>query len=156
MKIKSIQVALITVLTIFLGVLISDSMGLWTTKNNKRPATYQSGEFKGRANPEDIRGSYTFDEISVAFEVPIEDLLEAFELDSSSLKCKDLKTIYANASREIGTASVKLFVALYKGLPYTMTEDVFLPTKAVDILLSKATLSKEQQTYIEDHRSDND
>ena len=38
----------------------------------------KTGEFAGQYNPADIRGSYTFDDISNAFEIPIEDLGKAF------------------------------------------------------------------------------
>ena len=64
---------------------------------------------------------------------------------------KELETIYADQEFEIGTASVRLFVALYMGLPYEIVDDLYLPKRAVEMLKSHATLTPEQTAYLDAH-----
>lgn len=156
MKIKSFQLAIIILTTIFGSIVISSVLGLWQTTNDKIPETYAEGNYAGMANPADIRGSYTFQNIQDSFGVPIEDLGIAFGLKDSdsysSFQVKQLETIYgtlAAQGKEVGTGSVRYFVALYKGLPYTPTETIYLPEPAVDILKTKANLSTEQVQLLE-------
>ncbi|WP_164850192.1 hypothetical protein [Clostridium prolinivorans] len=44
-----------------------------------------------------------------------------------------------------------MFVALYKGIEYKISEDTYLPEAAVTLLKEKASLTKEQKEYIESH-----
>jgi len=62
-----------------------------------------------------------------------------------------LETIYADQEFEIGTASVRLFVALYTGLPYEIVGDLYLPKRAVEMLKSHANLTPEQLDYLDAH-----
>lgn len=43
------------------------------------------------------------------------------------------------------------FVAFYNGLPYDMSEDIYLPQSAVEILKSKGNLNNEQIKYLQNH-----
>ena len=75
----------------------------------------------------------------------------ANDIDPSLFKCKNLETLYADMEKEIGTGSVRRFVALYKGLPYKSSEETYLPDRAVEILKDKSQLSKEHIEYIDSH-----
>ncbi len=63
-----------------------------------------------------------------------------------------METKYEGLENEIGTGSVKVFVALYKGLPYDLeAEDTYLPQVAVDILKETNNLTDQQIKYIDSH-----
>jgi hypothetical protein len=55
------------------------------------------------------------------------------------------------ADQEIGNASVQLFVALYKDLPYPLTEDNYLSAAAVALLKDRTALAPDVLTYLEQH-----
>ena len=131
MKIKSITLGGALVILLFGGIMISSVFGWWQTESNKVPAKIKEGEAAGEYNPEDIRGSYGFIDISEHFEIPLETLADAFmlpnDVDPSLFKNKDLEVLYEEIieeDKEIGNASVQLFVALYKGLPFGYDEDI--------------------------------
>lgn len=156
MKIKSLHVAIAIMVFLFGSVALASALGLWKTTNDKVPATYKDGPFAGKYDPADIRGSYTFDDIFNAFEVPIEDLGKAFGVQDpakyASFQVKELEAMYTSLAaegKEIGTGTVRYFVALYKGLPYTAAEGAYLPKPAIDILKAKASLTSEQIKSIE-------
>ncbi|MFH2038559.1 MAG: hypothetical protein ABIJ65_03900 [Chloroflexota bacterium] len=140
---------------IFGGILISTWMNWWSTKSDKTPAKFTQGEFTGEYNPLDIRGSYTFGDIESTFGIPLDLLAKAFALpantDAYSFQVKTLESIYSFPDKEIGTASVRLFVALYTGLPLEITEGTYLPSQAVEILKLYGTLTSEQIDFIESH-----
>lgn len=52
---------------------------------------------------------------------------------------------------EIGTNSVRLFVALYKSLPFELSDTTYLPASAVVMLKEKAKLTQEQITFLDAH-----
>lgn len=150
--------ALLTTGIIFGGILLTMIIGIWTTENTKIPARYLDGSAKGEYNPEDIRGSYTFSEISTLFEVPSDTLIEAFNLasdtDLNTFKSKDLESLYVidTPNVEIVNESVQVFVALYKDLPFVLS-DSYLPAQAVDLLLSlDKDWSIETIAYLNAHR----
>lgn len=156
MRIKSLQLTIIILILIFGSVAVTSALGIWKTTNDKVPMTYKEGTFAGQYNPADIRGSYTFDDIFNNFKVPIEDLGKAFGVRDPSkyanFQCKELETLYAGLAaegKEVGTGSVRYFVALYKGLPITGAEETYLPKTAVEILKVKANLTAEQVEIIE-------
>ena len=155
MKLRSRAIAAIVLVIIFGGILVTTSMGYWQTESSKIPVTYTEGEFAGQANPADIRGSYSFNDVADNFEIPLEDLAAAFRLDApdpGAIQLKELETIYADSEFEIGTGSVRVFTALYKGLPYDLTaETSYLLPEAVEILKAKATLSPEQIAFLDTH-----
>ena len=136
------------------GIGLAQWTGVWATTSQKNPARYTSGAYAGQYNPADIRGSYPFSEISDLFHVPIKDLAAAFQVEESKaadFKCKELETIFSEAPNEIRTGSVRMFVALYLGLPYELTEDTYLPDTAVQIIKEKSKLSQEKLEYLESH-----
>jgi hypothetical protein len=149
-RIKIRVLAPIVVAVFVAGIGGTAAFNLWKTETTKEPAKYASGEFAGQANPADIRGSYTFADITAAFGVPVADLAHAFgyeaEKDPGAVQVKSLEAKYEDisADREIGTDSVRFFVALYNNLPMTPQESTGLPTAAVEILLAKARLDKEK------------
>ena len=158
MKVKTSHIAIIIIIMIFGGIALTSALGLWKTESTKQPARYASGEFAGEYNPADIRGSYTFGEISELFGIPLEDLGKAFAVKDESkyeaFQCKGLEDIYAASSaegKEVGTDSVRIFVSLYKSLPITLNDATYFPKPAVSILKSKAKLTDEQVTYLESH-----
>lgn len=154
MKINLKNMGITIIVVIFTGISATIAAGVWTTESDKIPATYKTGEFKGEYNPEDIRGSYTFKEISDLFGIDQDVLYKAFgleNLNNEELKSKDLEGLYAEAENEIGNGSVQVFVALYKNLPIVL-EDTYLPEKAVEIIMeNNKNLTEEQILYLKQH-----
>ncbi|MGB8983706.1 MAG: hypothetical protein WCC12_17690, partial [Anaerolineales bacterium] len=64
MTLTSKPLAFILFIIMFGGIAVSSALGWWQTESTKVPAAYTEGEFAGQANPADIRGSYTFGDIS--------------------------------------------------------------------------------------------
>ena len=154
MTLTSKPLAIIVLVILFGGILFSSAMGWWQTESSKLAATFSEGEFAGMPNPADIRGSYTFGDVEKNFNVPAATLSQAFGVssdDPSAFGVKELETIYAEQEFEIGTASVRLFVALYTGLPYEIVGDLYLPKRAVEMLKSHASLTPEQIAYLDAH-----
>jgi len=156
MTLTSKPLAVIILVVLFGGIALSAALGAWQTESTKVAATFTEGEFAGMANPADIRGSYTFGDVEKNFGVPASLLAEAFAIpsgtDPAAFPVKDLEALYAGLETEIGTSSVRLFTALYTGLPYDLSTDIYLPSRAVDILNALGTLTPEQTAYIEAHR----
>jgi len=153
MTLTSKPLALLVFFIMFGGIGISSALGWWQTESTKVPATYAEGEFAGQANPADIRGSYTFGDIANSFDIKSEILAQAFQIttdDPASFAVKELEGIYLDSGYEVGTTSVRLFVAWYLGLPFDTTgQEIYLPQSATNILLKHATLSPDQTTYIQ-------
>lgn len=154
MKIKP-QAAVIAVIAIFIiGIAGTNLAGVWSTKNTKTPVKLSEAKYSGAYNPADIRGSYTFSEISSLYSVPIKDLAAAFgisETEAATFKCKDLEAKYATAKYPLGTDSVRVFTAFYLGLPYMPTETTYLSGAAAEILKTKDKMSEEQLKYLNGH-----
>ena len=154
MKINQKVLGLSVIIILFGTIIITSALGLWQTTSTKIPVSYSTGDYKSRYNPADIRGSYSFGEISQIFEIPLEDLAAAFAVnrdDASLFKCKDLENLYGAQEKKIGTDSVRIFTALYKGLPITLTDTSYFPGTARDILLKAGKMSDEQQQYMALH-----
>lgn len=150
MRIKSTLLAVIVIGIFFGGIGISSLLGYWKTTGSRVPTAYITGGSAQQYNPSDIKGSYTFGDIAKYFDIPEDDLANAFGLKSSeppdSFKCKDLPAKYSALSesgKEIGVGSVRYFVSLYKGVPYT-GEPAFIPQSAADVLKSKNTLKENE------------
>jgi len=154
MKLKSNVLAISVLVILFGGILLSSSLGWWQTESSKEAATFTEGEFAGMPNPADIRGSYTFGDLQANFGVPAEVLAQAFSVnigEPAAFPVKELEAQYEDSEVEIGTASVRLFVALYTGLPYDLTvETSYLPESAVQILQTRE-LTVEQNDYLASH-----
>ena len=158
MTLTSRSLAVILLIVMFGGISFSDALGWWQTESSKEPATFTEGEFAGQANPADIRGSYTFNDIANSFHVPPEILAQAFQVtteNSSSFAVKELESLYLASNVEIGTSSVRLFVAYYVNLPFDTTgQDIFLPRPAAELLLETERLTDHQLAYIQTHAVD--
>ena len=156
MTITSKPLAVIVLVIMFGGIAFSSAMGWWVTESTKQPVTFTEGEFAGQANPADIRGSYTFGDIAKSFDVTPEVLAQAFgvtEGDPAAFAVKELEVISLDSGYEIGTVSVRLFVAYYTGLPFDTTgQEIYLPQPATDILLAKGNLTSEQIAYLEKYK----
>ena len=147
MILKAKHIAPVILVIFVVGIGGTMAFNLWKTESSKIPATYSSGEFSGEYNPADIRGSYAFSDITESFGVPTEHLAKAFGVegvdDPGAFKCKELEDLYGSiGDGEIGTDSVRLFVALYTGLPYIPEEDTLIPSSSINVL--KDRLSEEE------------
>lgn len=162
MVIKQRVLAFAIVILLFGTVFVASVLGFWKTTNSKIPVKYESGPFKDAYNPADIRGSYSFGVISEVFKIPIEDLAASFAIprqgdEIAAFQCKELESIYESAKlsgKEVGTESVKIFAALYKGMPIELTETAYLPKPAEAILLKTGNLTDEQKAYVSSHLID--
>jgi len=128
------------------GIAIAAILGGWVTESSKVPKKLSEGEFAGEYDPGDIRGSYTFGEIEEIFAVPASVLAQAYGFtgrdDPAAIQAKALEEIYdaQPIERDIGTDSIRWFVALYTGLPYIPEEDTGLPASAVEILRERGSV----------------
>ena len=153
MTLTSKPLAALVVVILFGGIFFSSAMGWWQTESTKEAAKITSGEFAGQADPADIRGSYTFGDVEKNFAVPSAVLAQAFGVKDSNpaaYAVKGLEEMYAASEQEIGTASVRLFVAFYKGMPYDLSTDIYLPESAATILRTR-NLTSEQAAYLAAH-----
>jgi len=159
MKLNSKIIGIVIFVILFGGIGAAKVLGFWQTSSSKVPATYKTGEFAGQYNPADIRGSYSFGDITRAFKIPAEDLATAFAVttDPAEFLVKDLGAMYADLvaqGKMIESDSVRYFVALYNGLPYTPVEDTYLPNPAVNILKTRGSLTSEQTKFLDSHTVD--
>ena len=119
MKIKPQTAVIASILFVVAGILGSMALGWWQTESDKTPQrleTLSAAGEEGACDPAGIRGSFTLTEISTLFEIPLEELASAFAVDQSSaagFKVKELETIYTDHDSEVGTSSMRLFVAWY-------------------------------------------
>jgi hypothetical protein len=153
MNLTSKPLAAIIFIVFFGGIAFTTAMGWWVTESTKQAATYTEGEFAGQSNPADIRGSYTFGDVEKNFGIPSTILAQAFLIESNdpaTFAVKGLEEMYATSEFEIGTGSVRLFVAFYNGLPIDLTADTYLPEEAAG-LLKERNLTPEQSAYLEAH-----
>ena len=156
MTISSKPLAVMIFAILFGGILLANGLGWWETESTKQAAVYTDGEFAGQANPADIRGSYTFGDVENNFDIPASLLAEAFGVtteDSQSFPVKSLESLFESSAEEgveIGTASVRLFVAFYKGLPYDLSADIYLPGSAA-LILEARPLTAVEASYLAEH-----
>ena len=158
MKIKSGALGLVVLAVILGGVGITMMFNLWQTQSSKVPVTFQEGEFAGRYDPADIRGSYSFGDISELFAIPLADLVTAFSLedaaDPGDYQLKDIEAVFYLTDGMVGVDSVRTFVSLYTGLPYRLDETTYLPDAAVAVLRDRAVLTVEQTAFLDSHGID--
>ena len=139
MTLRSKHIVPIVLAVFIVGIGGTMIFNLWQTKSSKVPATYTTGEFAGEYNPADIRGSYSFGDIEEAFAVPVAALAKAFAVEDAenpaAFLAKSLEDMYGAAENgEVGTDSVRWFVALYTGLPYTPEKDTLLLSASISVL----------------------
>jgi len=144
MILRSKHLAPIIAVAFVAGIGGTMALNVWRTTTSKVPAAYQSGEFAGKVNPADIRGSYTFGDISESFAVTVQALARAFGVEKTAnpaaFQVKQLESMAATLTGgQVGTDSVRWFVALYTGVPYTPEEDTLLPAAALDVLSDRLT-----------------
>lgn len=135
--VKTKTVGLIAVVVLLGGIGLSMLIGLWNTESSKQPALIKEGDFAGLPSPSDIRGSYTWEDVSKAFAIPSSLLVEAFGAAQSTDKVNLLEAVYLGKvpeGLEIGTDSVRLFVSFYTGLPHIPEEGTILPASAITVL----------------------
>ncbi len=153
MRLNSKVLAVLVTTIMFGGIFLTSALGLWQTESTKEAAVYTTGEFAGQANPADIRGSYTFGDVEKNFNISSAVLVEAFAVetdDAPAFQVKSLEEIYADSPQEIGTASVRLFVAFYLGVPFDLSSDIYIPLAGAN-LLKERSLNAEQLAYLEAH-----
>lgn len=177
MKLNNLALALIILVLLGGGIITTLVLDLWSpkpgeatppvTSMDSNSITSQSDNITGETQavinfntpykPAEIKGTNTFAEISKMFNVPLNDLGNAFGLTSipnfSALKARELKAIYTNLGPNIKleTESVRIFVSMYTAKPYPYSPTAYLPAPAVTILKQKATLTKEQLTFLDTH-----
>lgn len=135
--IRTRGLAIISIVTIFGGIGLSSILGWWRTTTDKEPVLIRSGEFAGLPDPGDIRGSYTWADVSKAFGIPEAGILAAFGSSSATDKANSLEETWGALLPEgltFGMDSVRNFVALYTGLPFTVPVGVILPVTAIAVL----------------------
>lgn len=152
---KEWMIGILVFVVIFGGIGMTKSLGIWTTESDKVPNKISSGSSEGSYDPFDIRGSYTFEEVSTLFGIDLSYLAEAFQLGSpesaSSMKTKDLETIFEQSEEEVGNSSVQVFVALMKNIDLDGSE-AYLPVSAVNVLLTYGPkLDVTALAYIDTH-----
>ena len=157
-ELKSKTLAVVLVVILFGAIIITGNLGWFQTTSSKIPITYPSGEFAGQYNPADIRGSYLFSEISDLFNVPLIDLKVAFLVpDTTNVAAygvKNLEGQFSSTGYEIGTGSVRLFVAFYNGTPFDLSGETFLPKEAAQVLQAHGKMTAEQAKYLAAHTVD--
>jgi hypothetical protein len=144
-RIKTTTLGLAIVAAMFGGIALSMAAGYWKTESTKEPVKIKEGEFAGLPNPADVRGSYTWADVATAFAIPVDKVLEAFGATDPAQKANSLEAKYAGTlpeGLEIGTGSVRLFAALYTGLPYEADEGTVLPTSAITVLRAEGKADK--------------
>lgn len=161
MKINQFFLSIAIVIIMFGTISATSALGLWHTTSTKVPATYLSGQASGLYNPADIRGSYTFGEISDLFGIPLKDLGNAFAIENENsfqeFQCKELESIYVSVNtdlKSVGTDSVGIFVALFKGLPIELNDSIYLPNTAEVILINAGKLTTDQRAFVSSHLVD--
>jgi hypothetical protein len=148
MVFRSKILAVLMVVILFGGIAVSALTGYWRTEALKVPSKFTSGELAGEYNPADIRGSYTFEDIERTFGVPVEVLARAYGLSGEenpeALQPKLFEEVYeASGELDIGTDSLRLFVALYTQRPYTPEEGTGLPYPALSILKQEGKIDQD-------------
>lgn len=157
MKLNSLKVFILTLVIIFGGIYLSNLGGLWITESKKEVRVIDQGELIGMPDPEDIRGSYSLGDIESNFDIPVNDIAKAFGIEHDNpveFQIKELEDIYVNLGDdiEIGTESVRIFVSMYKDIPFEWSGDI--PNTALEVLKSKKLLSESEEAYLSDHSID--
>lgn len=153
MRLNTRFTAILFAVLLFTGIGIANASGLWTTESSKEPTLIKEGDFAGMSDPGDIRGSYSFGDIAAVFDVTPEIIAEAFGIVTdgpAEVLCKDLEAIYPaeEGALEIGTGSVRQFVAIYTGLPYD-GDDGF-PSTAIRVLRQEGIWTDELEAQLAD------
>lgn len=146
MRISAKGAALIFPLLFFLGIGFTMINGYWQTESSKTPVKLTTGDAAGEYDPGDIRGSYSLQDVENAFDIPVATLAKAFGISDmenpGSVQIKEFEESFGIIDgMEVGTDSMRLFVALYLGRPFIPEADTALPQPAYNILKKEAILS---------------
>jgi hypothetical protein len=149
MRIKTNIAAIILPVFFFLGIGFTMINGYWATESSKEPVKFTTGELAGQSNPADIRGSYSLSDIENSFNIPVDTLAKAFGVSENenpgTVQLKVFEEVYGEVNGlEVGTDSMRLFVARYLGLPYTTEEGTGIPQPAFNILKKEGKMSQEE------------
>ena len=148
MKIKPKTIFIVVAVLAAAGIAAAALAGYWNTSGSGG-----NGNGNGYGNGSGgIRGSSTFTEISANTDIPVDDLLQAFAVETQDpdlLTCSDLADFYPGQS--VSTGSVRLFAALYLGQEWDLTGDAVLPEPGVQMLLDRGMLTEAQEDYLETH-----
>lgn len=165
MRLTTKVVAILVVVIIFGGYALADFLGI-------NDYNFRHGSGSGRGNlqseskneessiinkfaVEDIRGSFTLKDVGESFDIEISVLVESFaarDINIENTRLSDINERFGEYDgKEVGTSSVKLFVAYYKGLEYEIDEEIYLPERAIEILIEKGNISKTQEEYLQEH-----
>lgn len=152
MKLKTLLVFPIILIIVFGGIAVANGLGVWHTESSKIPMLVKEGEFEGSYDPGDIRGSYSFQDIEDAFNIPASLMARAFDIKSENpgeFLAKDLEAIYGETQEgiEIGTGAIRTFVACYIGMNYEGEDGI--PKQGVDILKAEGKWSDELEALYE-------
>lgn len=155
MKISEKLMSIIIIMVFLLGIITAMTLGIWNTSESKEK------NIKIQENieifvPTDIKGSFTFGEISQIFNIEIKVLYDAFRIpkgiQNQSLEVKNIAPIFESLSFEVGRKSMVAFVSLYNGIP-TNIEGIYLPKEAVNIIFERnKNLSLEDRKYLDAHK----
>jgi len=161
MKIKPAGVAVLTVVVLFGGIGLARLAGLWRTSGGPGGGSRRNNTtvVAGSYTPDDIRGSFTLQNVADAFSIEPEVLRQAFGLpegfDLASLRSSHLERLYAAAGVDIGNGSVKLFVSCYTDVPLSGEVDSWLPVTAAEVIReARADLDEGEQSYLDSHTID--
>lgn len=161
LKVRSFALGGLVFAILFGGIGLSTVLGYWITESARVPTRFSTGEFDGSYNPADIRGSYRLADIEEAFGIPLDVLARAFgvsELENpGEFAASNLESMYGEQADggEIGTDSLRLFVSLYVGLPYSPQETTRLPSAALielDAKLATADLAALSERVISEEQ----
>ena len=153
MSLKAKPLSILLVVVLYSSVTAANIIGRWDSELKPQDANDNDRYFATRPAPTNINDSNTFGDIDRLFNIPTTILAKAFnlpaEINSTAFTIKEIQAIYVDQDIDIGSSSVRLFVALYNGLSYETTEPIFLPLTAVDMLISHRALLPEQVEFME-------
>lgn len=158
------SVAVIVIVTTVGTVVTTRAAGWWTTESTRTPRRIETGVSEGSYDPADIRGSYTLQDVADTFRISIPVLIDAFNLrgvpNVELFRAGDLEATYGELPMaaahegtedrvlEVGTDSLRLFVARYAGIEYEPEEDTGILAVAVDILTTAERITAEERAAL--------
>ena len=162
MKLKSNLLGALVLAILFGGIALTSALNLWTTETTKVPVKCsRPARQPGNTTPRISAALIPLATSVICLDIPLQDLATAFglpeDVDAAAFQNKELEEIYGDleeAGTEIGNSSVKLFVALYKDLPFEIIDDIYMPVQAVEILKAQGNLNEEQLVYLDAHTVD--
>ena len=153
MKASAPALAVISPLSIVVGIALGSATGWWRTASSKDPVRFTEGAFAGEANPADMRGSYSLNDVSSAFGISVDLLSRAFHLtdveEPGEILVKEFAERFGvlrgvdETEREVGTDAMRLFVARYRGLPYEPESDTGMLPAGVALVAEAGAVGEE-------------